>query len=86
MALLENVRFLAGEEKNSPALSQQLAALCQVFVMDAFAVAHRAQASTCGVATYAPVACAGPLLQQELQAVSQIFSERPTANRGDCGR
>lgn len=75
IALLENVRFLNGEEQNSPTLSKQLAALCDVFVMDAFAVAHRAQASTCGVAEFAPIACAGPLLQKELMAVNKVLVE-----------
>ncbi|MEM8816391.1 MAG: phosphoglycerate kinase, partial [Pseudomonadota bacterium] len=60
--LLENVRFLAGEKKSDPALGKKMAALCDVFVMDAFGTAHRAQASTYGVAEHAPVACAGPLL------------------------
>lgn len=73
VAMLENCRFLAGEEHNSPTLAKQLAALCQVFVMDAFAVAHRAQASTCGVANFAPKACAGPLLQKELAAINQVL-------------
>lgn len=73
VVLLENVRFLAGEEKNSPALSKKLAALCDVFVMDAFAVSHRKQASTYGVAEYAPEVCAGPLLQNELTAIDKIL-------------
>lgn len=75
VALLENVRFLKGEEDNSEALSKQLASLCDIFVMDAFAVAHRAQASTDGVAKAAPIACAGPLLQKELHAVEAILKE-----------
>jgi phosphoglycerate kinase len=75
VALLENVRFLKGEEENSEALSKQLASLCDIFVMDAFAVAHRAQASTDGVAKAAPIACAGPLLQKELHAVEAILKE-----------
>ncbi len=74
IALLENVRFLKGEEKNSPELAQRLASLCDIFVMDAFAVAHRAQASTVGVAVYAKVVCAGPLLQKELEALNNIFA------------
>ncbi len=74
IALLENVRFLVGEEQNSKELGMRLAALGEVFVMDAFAVAHRAQASTCGVAQYAPIACAGPLLQAELQAIRQVLT------------
>jgi len=73
VALLENVRFLAGEERNAPELAKKLAALCDVFVMDAFAVAHRAQASTCGVAEFAPIACVGPLLQNELDAIHSVL-------------
>ncbi len=73
VVLLENVRFLEGEEENAPALSQQLAALCDVFVMDAFAVSHRKQASTYGVAEYAPIACAGPLLQKELSVIDKVL-------------
>lgn len=73
VALLENVRFLTGEEENDPNLAQKLAALADIFVMDAFAVAHRAQASTVGVAQYAPIACAGPLLHQELAAIHQVL-------------
>lgn len=73
IVLLENVRFLKGEEKNQPELSKKLANLCDIFVMDAFAVAHRAQASTVGVAEYAKVVCAGPLLQKELEALKKIF-------------
>lgn len=75
VALLENVRFLKGEEENSEELSKQLASLCDIFVMDAFAVAHRAQASTYGVAKAAPIACAGPLLQKELHAVEAILKD-----------
>lgn len=73
VALLENVRFNKGEKKNDPALAQKLANLCDVFVMDAFATAHRAQASTEGVVRLAPVACAGPLLAAELEALSKAF-------------
>jgi phosphoglycerate kinase len=73
IALLENVRFLVGEEKNSDELAKKLAQLAEVFVMDAFAVAHRAQASTHGVAKYAPQAVAGPLLQKELQAIHAVL-------------
>ncbi len=75
LALLENVRFLDGEKKDAEALAQRLAGLCDVFVMDAFATAHRAQASTHGVARYAPVACAGPLLSAELEALEQALAE-----------
>ena len=71
VALLENVRFNLGEDTNDPALAKQLAALCDIFVMDAFATAHRSQASTVGVASFAPIACGGPLLIQELDALRQ---------------
>ena len=71
--LLENVRFNTGEQADEPGVSKQLASLCDVFVMDAFATAHRAQASTHGVAKYAPVVCAGPLLQAELSALSKVI-------------
>lgn len=73
VVLLENVRFNVGEEKDDPALSQRMAALCDVFVMDAFGTAHRAQASTHGVARYAPIACAGPLLAAELDALAKAL-------------
>lgn len=70
VVVFENVRFNKGEGKNDDALAQKLAALCDVFVMDAFGTAHRAQASTHGVAKYAPIACAGPLLVAELDALA----------------
>ncbi len=73
--LLENVRFNVGEKENDDALAQRYAQLCDVFVMDAFGSAHRKQASTYGVARYAPVACAGPLLESELHALSQAFQQ-----------
>ncbi len=75
VALLENVRFLAGEKKCDEALARKMAALCDVFVMDAFGTAHRAQASTYGVAEYAPIACAGPLLAAELEALGRALQE-----------
>jgi len=74
VVLLENVRFLVGEKQCDPALSKKMAALCDIFVMDAFGTAHRAQASTYGVAEYAPVACAGPLLAAELAALGKALS------------
>ena len=74
IALLENVRFNPGEKKDDEALARAYAALCDVFVMDAFGTAHRAQASTHGVARYAPVACAGPLLEGELTALEQALA------------
>lgn len=74
VALLENVRFNKGEKKDDEALSRAYADLCDIFVMDAFGTAHRAQASTHGVAKFAPVACAGPLLAEELRALAQALS------------
>jgi len=71
IVLCENVRFNAGEKGNDEALSRKMAALCDVFVMDAFGTSHRAQASTEGVTRYAPVACAGPLLARELDALAK---------------
>lgn len=75
VALLENVRFNPGEKKDDESLAQAYAGLCEIFVMDAFGTAHRAQASTHGVAKFAPVACAGPLLAGELNALEQALSE-----------
>ncbi len=69
VVLCENVRFEAGEEKDDETLARKMAALCDVFVNDAFATAHRAQASTHGVAKFAPVACAGPLMKAEIDAL-----------------
>ncbi len=73
VALMENVRFNKGEKKNDDELSKKMASLCDVYVMDAFGTAHRAQASTHGVAKYAPVACAGPLLTGELEALGKAL-------------
>ncbi len=75
VVLLENVRFNPGEKKNDDALARKYAALCDVYVMDAFGTAHRAQASTHGVAKYAPVACAGPLLAAELEALGKALHD-----------
>ncbi|MED5315609.1 MAG: phosphoglycerate kinase, partial [Pseudomonadota bacterium] len=75
LVLLENVRFNHGEAANSADLAADYAALCDVFVMDAFGTAHRAQASTYGVAHAAPVACAGPLLHAELTALERALNE-----------
>ncbi|MCK5325343.1 MAG: phosphoglycerate kinase [Woeseiaceae bacterium] len=75
VVLCENVRFLEGEKACDAALAQKMAALCDVFVMDAFGTAHRAQASTYGVAEFAPVACAGPLLTAELQALGKALDD-----------
>lgn len=74
VALLENVRFNKGEKANDDALSQAYAKLCDIYVMDAFGTAHRAQASTHGVAKFAPVACAGPLLANELNALETALA------------
>ncbi len=73
VVLCENVRFLVGEEKDDEALARRMAALCDVYVNDAFATAHRAQASTHGVARFAPVACAGPLMKAEIDALKQAL-------------
>lgn len=73
LVLFENIRFNDGEQNNNDELSKKLAALCDIFVMDAFGTAHRAQASTHGVAKYAPTACAGPLLAGELAALSKAL-------------
>ncbi|MBT7313612.1 MAG: phosphoglycerate kinase [Halieaceae bacterium] len=74
VVLLENVRFNPGEGANEDSLAAAYAALCDIFVMDAFGTAHRAQASTHGVARYAPVACAGPLLHAELTALERALT------------
>lgn len=74
VVLLENVRFNSGEKKDDEALAQQYADLCDIFVMDAFGTAHRAQASTHGVARFAPLACAGPLLAAELDALEKALA------------
>jgi phosphoglycerate kinase len=73
VVMCENVRFNAGEKKNDAVLAKKMAALCDVFVMDAFGTAHRGQASTYGVAEYAPIACAGPLLDSELSALAKAL-------------
>ena len=75
VVLCENVRFNVGEKKNSDELGKTMAALCDIFVMDAFGTAHRAQASTHSVAKFAPVACAGPLLANELDALGKALNQ-----------
>jgi phosphoglycerate kinase len=79
VVLLENVRFNPGEKADDESLSRQYAGLCDIYVMDAFGTAHRAQASTHGVGLFAPVACAGPLLASELEALGQALDnpQRP---------
>ena len=74
VVLCENVRFLEGEKADDERLARRMAALCDVYVMDAFGTAHRAQASTHGVARFAPVACAGPLLCAELEALGKALA------------
>ena len=73
LVLLENCRVNVGEKKNSEALARKMATLCDIFVHDAFGTAHRAEASTYGIAEYAPIACAGPLLAAEMDAISQAL-------------
>jgi phosphoglycerate kinase len=75
VVLLENVRFNVGEKKDNEVLSKKMAALCDIYVMDAFGTAHRAQASTHGVARFADVACAGPLLANELDALGKALKQ-----------
>ncbi len=75
LVVLENVRFNKGEKKDDEELSKKYAALCDVFVMDAFGTAHRAQASTHGIGKFADVACAGPLLAAELDALGKALKE-----------
>ena len=81
VVLLENVRFNKGEKKNDENLAKQYASLCDIYVMDAFGTAHRAQASTHGAGQYAPAACAGPLLAGELEALGKALGNpaRPMA-------
>ena len=75
VVMCENVRFQAGEQGNDEHLSKKMAALCDIYVMDAFGTAHRSQASTCGVARHAPVACAGPLLVKELDMLDRSLTD-----------
>jgi phosphoglycerate kinase len=74
VVLLENCRLNAGEKKNKEDLARKMAGLCDIFVHDAFGTAHRAEASTYGIAQYAPVACAGPLLAAEIDAISKALA------------
>ena len=75
LVLLENCRLNKGEKKNDEALAKKMAALCDIFVHDAFGTAHRAEASTYGIAQHAPVACAGPLLAAEIDAIGKALAE-----------
>ena len=75
IVVCENVRFNVGEKANEAHLAKKLAALCDVFIMDAFGTAHRAHASTCGIAQYAPIAAAGPLLIKELDALRYVLKD-----------
>ena len=74
VVMLENCRLNQGEKKNNEALARKMAALCDIFVHDAFGTAHRAEASTYGIAQFAPIACAGPLLSAEIDAISQALA------------
>ncbi len=74
LVVLENCRLNKGEKKNDPALAKQMALLCDVFVNDAFGTAHRAEATTYGIAEFAPVACAGPLLAAEIDALTRVLA------------
>ena len=86
VVLLENCRLNKGEKKNDEALARRMAALCDVFVHDAFGTAHRAEASTYGIAQFAPIACAGPLLAAEIDAITQALHEPATiATSGRAG-
>jgi phosphoglycerate kinase len=81
LVMLENCRVNKGEKKNAPELAHKLAALCDIFVHDAFGTAHRAEGTTYGIAQFAPIACAGPLLAAEIDAISQALAapQRPLA-------
>lgn len=81
LVLLENCRVNVGEKKNAPELAKKLAALCDIFVHDAFGTAHRAEGTTYGIAQYAPIACAGPLLAAEIDAIHKALAnpKRPLA-------
>ncbi len=74
LVMLENCRLNPGEKKNDEVLARKMAALCDIFVHDAFGTAHRAEASTYGIAQYAPIACAGPLLAAEMDAITAAFA------------
>jgi phosphoglycerate kinase len=75
VVLLENCRLNVGEKKNSETLARSMAALCDIFVNDAFGTAHRAEGTTCGIAQYAPIACAGPLLSAEMDAITKALAQ-----------
>jgi phosphoglycerate kinase len=75
IVMLENCRLNRGEKKNDPVLARKMAALCDVFVNDAFGTAHRAEASTYGISEFAPVACAGPLLAAEIDAITKALAD-----------
>ena len=75
VVMLENCRLNKGEKKNDPALARQLAALCDIYVNDAFGTAHRAEGTTHGIAQYAPIACAGPLLSAEIDALTKALAQ-----------
>ena len=86
LVVLENCRINKGEKKNADETAKKYAALCDVFVMDAFGTAHRAQASTYGIAKYAPIACAGILLTEELDALTKALLDPGPPYGCDSGR
>ena len=86
VVLLENCRVNKGEKKNDEALASKMAALCDIFVHDAFGTAHRAEASTYGIAQYAPIACAGPLLAAEIDAITKALAQPEAAAGRDRRR
>ena len=86
VVLLENCRLNKGEKKNDEALARKMAALCDIYVNDAFGTAHRAEATTYGIAQFAPVACAGPLLAAEIDAIDQGAGAAEAAAGGDRRR
>ena len=86
VVLLENCRFNKGEKKDDEALARKMAALCDIYVNDAFGTAHRAEATTHGIARFAPVACAGPLLAAELDALGRALAQPAAAAGGDRRR
>ena len=81
VVLLENCRINKGEKKNAESLARQMAALCDIYVNDAFGTAHRAEGTTYGIAQYAPVACAGPLLAAEIDAIGQALAQDRKSTR-----
>ena len=84
VVLLENCRTNVGEKKNDVALAKQMAALCDIYVNDAFGTAHRAEGTTYGIAEYAPIACAGPLLSAEIETASYYYLIKEDVKKKKC--